>query len=279
VGGYKIKMSKNIYIGEILKNEEVTEDCFLLSVALHSSFADPQPGQFVMLRISGLSEPFLSRPFSIYSFVRNKQSCSIDILYNVVGKGTQILSGIINGTQVEVIGPLGNGFNIEEGKKNIVFVAGGMGVAPLKHLVTYLNNIEYSTPNSLFFYLGAQNASAVIGLEELVKYSCSVMVCTDDGSMGEKGLVTQIFQKDLKKYAPEDTIIFSCGPKEMLKSLAKILRGTKFNCQVSLEERMACGVGACLGCAVAVKSKKGATEYKRVCADGPVFDINKIVWK
>jgi dihydroorotate dehydrogenase electron transfer subunit len=105
------------------------------------------------------------------------------------------------------------------------------------------------------------------------------ITCTDDGSRGEKGLVTQILHKDLKKFAPEETMIYACGPKPMLKALAKILRKTKYSCQVSLEEKMACGVGACLGCAVQVKSKKSSPAYKRVCADGPVFDISEIVWK
>src|SRR4030043_256678 len=131
-------MAKNIYTGEILRNEELSVDCFWMQVALHSSFADPQPGQFVMIRISGLSDPFLARPFSIYSFTREKNSCAVELLYRVVGKGTQILAGLIKGSQVEIHGPLGGGFEIDEDIQNIVFIAGGMGGGPLSLLAEYL---------------------------------------------------------------------------------------------------------------------------------------------
>src|SRR5208337_4038445 len=103
-------MAANIYIGEILENEEIQEDCFLMKVKTAPSFENPLPGQFVMIRIAGLNDPFLSRPISIYSFSRGKNSCSIELLYRVVGKGTQILAGLIEGSQVEIHGPLGNGF-------------------------------------------------------------------------------------------------------------------------------------------------------------------------
>jgi len=103
-------------------------------------------------------------------------------------------------------------------------------------------------------------------------------VCTDDGTVGEKGFVTQIFKKDIRQFKPEDTSIFACGPRGMMKALAEVLNKSKFICQVSLEERMACGTGACMGCAVAIKDKEGAMSYKRVCSDGPVFDLNDIIW-
>ena len=119
----------------------------------------------------------------------------------------------------------------------------------------------------------------MVGLDKMKKLCRDITVCTDDGTLGEKGFVTQIFQKDMKKFSPDNTSIYACGPKEMLKSLAKILNKSKFNCQVSLEERMACGTGACMGCAVAVKDKKGALAYKRVCADGPVFNLADIIWE
>jgi dihydroorotate dehydrogenase electron transfer subunit len=272
-------MPKNIYVGEVLKNEEVAQDCFLMSVALHSTFADPQPGQFVMVRISGISEPFLARPFSIYSFQRERNFCRVDLLYQVVGKGTQILAGLIKATQVEIIGHLGNGFEIPQSAQNLVLVAGGMGVAPLSFLAEYLDKKVCSALSKMHIYLGARNSEAIFGMDKIKNLSCTTVICTDDGSTGEKGFVTQLFQKDLKNYTPENTSIFACGPKDMLKALARTLRGTKYSCQVSLEERMACGVGACLGCAVAVKQAKSAIEYKRVCADGPVFNISEIVWK
>jgi dihydroorotate dehydrogenase electron transfer subunit len=272
-------MTKEIYIGEISGNEEIQEDCFLMKVKVASSFENPMPGQFVMIRIAGLNDPFLSRPISIYSFSREKNYCSIELLYSVVGKGTQILAGLIKGSQVEINGPQGNGFEISDVKKNIVFIAGGIGIAPLSLLIENLCRRSDCSPSAMTVYLGFQGASAVVGLDKLKKLCRNITVCTDNGTVGRKGLVTQIFQKDMKKFSSDNTSIYACGPKEMLKSLAKILNKSKFSCQVSLEERMACGTGACMGCAVAIKNQKGVFDYKRVCADGPVFNLQNIIWE
>lgn len=270
-------MAKNIYIGEISKNKEIQEDCFLMKVKVAASFETPLPGQFVMIRIAGLNDPFLSRPISIYSFSRRNNFCLIELLYRVVGKGTQIMAGLIEGSQVEINGPLGNGFEIQAVGKNVVFIAGGIGIAPLSLLI---ENLSRRFPSSLMtLYFGAQRETAVVGLDKPQKLCHDVNVCTDDGSLGEKNLVTQAFQKDMKKFLPANTSIYACGPRGMLLSLAKILNKGTFNCQVSLEERMACGTGACMGCAVAVKDKKNTLAYQRVCADGPVFNLRDIIWE
>jgi dihydroorotate dehydrogenase electron transfer subunit len=272
-------MLKNIFIGEIESNEEIQENCFLMKVILPASFADPQPGQFVMIRIFSLYEPLLARPISIYSFSRGADSCAIELLYSVVGKGTQILAGLINGSQVEILGPLGHGFEISTGKENIVFIAGGMGIAPLLLLAEHLCGDKCFSKSAMTFYLGAKRAADVVRLDKIKNLCHNVNVSTDDGSLGQKALVTDAFKKDIKKFAPANTVIYACGPKEMLKSLAKILNKSKFSCQVSLEERMACGIGACLGCAVAVRDSQEALTYKRVCADGPVFNLREVIWE
>jgi dihydroorotate dehydrogenase electron transfer subunit len=272
-------MTKDIYIGEISRNEEIQEDCFLMKVKLAPSFENPLPGQFVMIRIAGLNDPFLSRPISIYSFSHGRDCCTIELLYRVVGKGTQVLAGLIEGSQVEINGPLGNGFEIKSVKKNIVFISGGIGIAPLSLLIETLRQRADYSSSAMIMYPGFQNIFAIVGLDKMRDYCRDINVCTDDGTMGRKGLVTQIFQKDMKKFMPDNTSIFACGPKEMLKSLSKILNKNKYSCQVSLEERMACGTGACMGCAVAVKDKKGALAYKRVCAEGPVFNLADIIWE
>lgn len=271
-------MAKDIYIGEVSANEEIQHDYFLMKIALPAEFEDPLPGQFVMIRIAGLHDPFLSRPISIYSFSRRKSGCTAELLYRVVGKGTSILAGLMKGSQVEISGPLGWNYTIDPTKKNIVLIAGGIGIAPLSLLAQYLCKTACSHAEAMTFYLGVQTAEAVVGLDQLRKYCYRVVVCTDDGSLGEKSLVTTAFQKDMKKYGAEDTAFYACGPKPMLRSLSTIL-GEKYFCQVSLEERMACGVGACVGCAVAVKDEQGNKAYKRVCADGPVFDLKDVIWE
>jgi dihydroorotate dehydrogenase electron transfer subunit len=275
----RLKMAGNIYIGEILENEEIQEDYFLMKVKMAPLFENPSPGQFVMIRIAGLNDPFLSRPISIYAFSRGKNYCTMELLYRVMGKGTQILAGLIKGSQVEINGPLGNGFETRSVKKNIVFISGGIGIAPLALLMEGLRRRTDCSSSAMIIYPGFQSASAVVGLDKMQKFCRDIAVCTDDGTLGEKGLVTRIFQKDMKKFTPENTSIYACGPKAMLKALAKILNKNKFDCQVSLEERMACGTGACVACAVAVKDEKGALAYKRVCADGPVFNLADIIWE
>ncbi len=272
-------MAKNIYIGEILKNEGIRENYFLMKVKLPESFDDPKPGQFVMIRIAGLSEPFLGRPISIYSFRRSKSSAEIELLYRIVGKGTQILAGLIAGSQLEIHGPLGGAYAVFPEKENIVFIAGGIGVAPLSLLAQYLCKSVCIEPSRMSFYLGAQTAKEIVGLEKLSSLCYNMQICTDDGSKGRKLFVTQAFAEDIKKYDPVNTAVYACGPKGMLKALAGIIGKSEFHCQVSLEERMACGTGACMGCAVAIKDKSGDVAYRRICSDGPVFNLEEVIWE
>jgi len=271
-------MAGNVYIGEIITNDEIQDDCFLMKVRTSSLFETPQPGQFVMVRIAGLNDPFLSRPISVYAFMREANFCTVELLYRVVGKGTQIMAGLIEGSYLEINGPLGNGFETANLKENIILISGGIGIAPLSMLMESLRRTVRHSSAAIMMYTGFQNKAAVVGLDKMRGICRDVNVCTDDGTLGSKGFVTQHFQKDLKKWTPEKTSIFACGPREMLKALATILNKSKFHCQVSLEERMACGTGACMGCAVAVKDKEGAFAYKRVCADGPVFHLSDIIW-
>jgi len=271
-------MAKDLYIGEILSNEEVQPKNFLMKIALPSSFADPLPGQFVMVRIAGLSEPFLGRPISVYSWRRRRSSAEIELLYRLAGKGTQIMAGLIGGSQLAIHGPLGCSYEVFPEKENIVFIAGGIGVAPLALLAQYLCKDVGHPPEQMNFYLGAQTSGSILGLDRLSKLCDNIHVCTDDGTLGRKSLVTQAFQKDMKKYHPGQTAVYACGPKAMLRALAGILKPAGFQCQVSLEERMACGTGACMGCAVAIKNQAEEFAYKRVCKDGPVFNLQDIIW-
>jgi dihydroorotate dehydrogenase electron transfer subunit len=189
------------------------------------------------------------------------------------------MAGLIKNSQVEIHGPLGTPFAIFPAKEKIVFIAGGIGVAPLSLLAHHLcKNVCYDK-SQMTFYLGAQTAEAIIGLDRLKKLCYDIHIYTDDGTLGGKSLVKQAFQKDIKKYQPENTVIYACGPNGMLSVLAKMLKSKKYNCQVSLEERMACGTGACMGCAVAIRDNNGALAYKRVCSDGPVFNLQEVIWE
>jgi len=271
-------MTGKVSIGEISSNEEVQPDYFLMKVILPGDFNHPLPGNFVMIRVAGLNEPFLGRPISIYSFGQGrKSSCYIELLYRAVGKGTRILAGLIKGSLVEIHGPLGGGFPILPEKKKVVFIAGGIGVAPLSMLAYHLCKTRIIASSSKVFYLGAKSADAIVGFDRLSKLCYEIIICTDDGTLGQKAMVTQAFQNDWKKYNPMETVVYACGPQGMLRSLVSMLKGKGYTGYVSMEERMACGTGACLGCAVATRDDGGEFFYKRVCNDGPVFNINEVV--
>jgi dihydroorotate dehydrogenase electron transfer subunit len=204
----------------------------------------------------------------------------------VAGRGTKILSCSRTGDELSILGPLGRGFTLPTGIRRIIFIAGGVGVAPLAFLLH--SGVLSSAPEPGMkknFYLGARSAELLAGLERLESF-CELGICTDDGSRGYHGPVTAMFENDLAPllkhdigwYDPEETMIYACGPTAMIRAVGRLLYESQIRCQVSLEERMACGLGACLGCAVAVRGEDGKREYRRVCKDGPVFDLREIVF-
>jgi len=224
-----------------------------------------QPGQFVNIKVSDGFEPLLRRPVSIHRV----KGAKVKLFYEVVGAGTRVLSTRKPGEFLDIIGPLGNGFDyrgsakVKAGKN--ILIAGGMGVAPLVFLA---EKVRLSKPLVL---LGARTKKLILCAREFKTLGCGVQLATDDGSAGFKGKVT-----DLLKIILTQTRIsglFSCGPRGMLRAVSEIARENKINAQLSLEEHMACGIGACLGCVV---STKGG--YRRVCKDGPVFSSQELTW-
>jgi len=215
------------------------------------------PGQFVHIRTSEMPYPLLRRPFSICR-VKGKE---FQILFKKKGEGTELLSCAQPGQSFDIIGPIGTGFRIYD--KPSVLVAGGMGIAPLYFLAEH---IKEKGEKILFFY-GARSEQDLILSHEIALITSELKIATEDGSVGEKGLVTDLASPWL---TPEYSI-FACGPEPMLKALQTMLEQKGLNAQFSLENRMACGVGACMGCAV--ETDRG---FERVCVDGPVFFSEKI---
>jgi dihydroorotate dehydrogenase electron transfer subunit len=262
--------------GQVIRNVEVAPDHFRLTLRLSSSFATPYPGHFVMIRESDHREPLLPRPLSVYGFHREGGYAVLDLLYRVVGRGTSLFSRLRSMSSLTVLGPLGRGFTVDRDVRKVILVAGGVGVAPL----TFLLHESYSRTNAsgktqTTAYVGARTAELLTGLDRLDGF-CDIRVATNDGSAGHQGLVTDLLRCNMDGYAPEETLIYGCGPAAMIRSLGLLVRKTAIPCQVSLEERMACGIGACLGCAVAITDSKGKSDYQRVCHDGPVFNIREI---
>lgn len=265
-------------IGQVLQNRGVAPGHFLLTLRLPLSFSTPAPGQFVMIRDPDRSEPLLPRPISVYGFQREADHATLELLCRVAGRGTALFSRLAPGRIVTVLGPLGRGFTIDPDVQRLVLVGGGIGAAPLALLVK-----EGALPDGcsgkgkITAYLGAATAELLTGLGRLRGF-CDLRTATDDGSSGYHGTITGLLATELTEYDATKTLVLACGPQAMIHSLARLLEGTRIRCQVSLEERMACGLGACLGCAVAIREGEGRTAYRRVCHDGPVFDLGEILW-
>jgi dihydroorotate dehydrogenase electron transfer subunit len=293
----------------ILENTALNKYFRLLTIDAGRSMLNaqriPVPGQFYMLQAGDTYDPLLKRPFSIFK-TEQKSACkrqassvkrhmTLSFLYRIRGKGTLSLSRLKSGDIINVIGPLGNSYPEPYG--DFIAVAGGIGIASLFPLLEKYKNRAY------LFY-GARNKEELVMLNEVKALSKEIFIATDDGSEGQKGLVTDLLKDffDASQIPPFPPLlkggegglpIYACGSTPMLKELFKLV--TRYSlpckCYVSLEEHMACGVGACLGCVTKVRRqassvkrqasvvKKSDWIYERVCKEGPVFEIEDIVWE
>lgn len=268
-----------------------------------------------MLKISEGNSPLLRRPFSVYRSDPNQQgekgkSSNFFILYKKVGKGTQKMTEFEEGQRVDMIGPLGNGFTLPPlpSSRNIILVGGGVGIASLFSIAERLTHsrtpspsfqdevkkgrsgstlrrlspsrqrVEGLTSSKIQVFIGAKTRNDLICVEDFRKLNLHSFAATEDGSLGFKGTVVDLFLHESLKFRKESlNYVYSCGPFEMMRELARVLRSERFLCQVSLEARMACGFGACWGCVVKTRDTK--TPYQRVCKEGPVFNLKNIVWE
>ena len=245
--------------GKILSNKKIAPGYCLLRIRLSRSMGAVRPGQFVMMKIPG-GEVFLRRPFSIYEY----QQRILTIMYKVVGKGTEQLSNAPKGTSVLTLGPLGRWFTVNRSAAPVV-VAGGIGLAGMYALIKKLQD---KAP--IFF--GCSSKDEIALLKDAMRFH--PFIATLDGSYGFKGNVVQLFNKHLKGLNGKNVEIFTCGPENMVKNLKKLIEPHRISCQVLLEERMACGLGLCFGCAI--KTTDAQEPYKRACKEGPVFDLWEI---
>ncbi len=261
-------MARLQYIEDALvqSNERVNQDTFEIVVHSPQISKIAKPGQFVMVSCAKTGRsPLLRRPISIYDI--NGENFSL--LYKVVGSGTEIMSEMSIGDTVSMLGPLGAGFNIAKTKHHCL-VGGGIGIAPLLYLARI---IRQSTPDSKITILeGARNSSELLIQDKFQPFG-EMLVSTDDGSEGHHGFVTEL----LDRLSTEDMTVYTCGPNPMMEGVAAIARKHNWDCQVSMETHMACGMGACLGCSfLRAGEHDGVEKYVHVCKDGPVFNAEEI---
>jgi dihydroorotate dehydrogenase electron transfer subunit len=225
-----------------------------------------------MVRFPQQIDPLLPRPFSIHRLIKQAGvTTGLELLYKVVGKGTQALSLRQPGDHLSLTGPLGRGFAVPVDVAHIKIVAGGIGVAPMIFFLDYLIEHKHDLAGVEVF-LGGRSKADLLCLDEFAALGVPVHMTTDDGSSGNQCLVTDPLEIAVVEKRPD--IIFACGPMEMLACVAGIADKHGVACQVSIETMMACGMGACLGCAVA--GRKSSDKYLHACLNGPVFDIREL---
>ncbi len=252
---------------ELVAKQQLKSDIFKFTIKSEKMVNQSKPGQFLEIRVTDTIEPFLRRPISIHSI--NKEDNSIEFIFQVKGKGTEILATKEVGTLIDIIGPLGqSGFTFEK-YNNIAIIGGGIGTFPLYELAKQVKQSKKTTN----IYLGFRNKDFVVLEEEFKLVADKLIVATDDGSYGANGFVIDFMKEDIKKNGID--CIFACGPLPMLKSVQAYAKENNIACQISLEEKMGCGIGACIGCAVKYKTEKEDT-FKRVCKEGPVFKATEV---
>lgn len=244
---------------ELTKKEKLSEQVYDFTVFCPEMAEKTQPGQFLHILCGG--DAYLRRPISVCEVIDKK---SIRFIFRVIGKGTDALSEKNVGDKLDILGPLGNGFRVNGGEGRVLLVGGGIGIFPLLELAK-----KFGKRASVL--LGFKTEAEVMLTDEFAKYAENVFVATDDGSCGYKGLVTDL----LKNIASSNDVsgIYICGPTPMMRAAAAVAGEHGIYAEVSLEERMGCGVGACVTCACTI-----AGQRKRVCKDGPVFIASEVEW-
>ena len=254
---------------KLIKKEQLKSDIFKYSVEAPEIVKDAKQGQFIEIRVSDNVEPFLRRPISIHNM--DKENGILEFIFQVKGKGTKILSQKEEGDFIDIIGPLGHGTFEYNNFQNIAIIGGGIGVFPLYELAKNAKN----DGKNVNIYLGFRNKDFVVLEDEFKELANELILTTDDGSYSEKGFAIDFLKKDVEDGKID--CIFACGPLPMLKAVRNYAIEKNIPCQISLEEKMGCGLGVCLGCAVkTAESSSEKPEYVHVCKAGPVFEAKDV---
>lgn len=244
----------------VLENVKVSHAFYRLTFRSKAMAKDARAGHFVQMRVVDCFDPFLPRPMSIAG-VRGDL---VDILYIVAGRGTRLMANVVAGAEMSCWGPLGKPFTRRSGK-HLIFVAGGVGIAPLIFLA--------STQPADSFLFGVRTKDDLLPSPEFSVEASRLLFSSNDGSIGEKGYITQVFERLIEKADAKNTFVYTCGPNPMMEKVVRAAKGKGIPGEASLEETMACGVGACLGCVV--DTKRGRLT---VCHDGPVIPFEALSW-
>lgn len=286
-----IQMNSNIVI-----NEQISQDCWRIVLEAPPIASKVEPGQFINVKIGVANGPLFRRPFSVFRRVKLRGgTLGIELIYKVVGRGTHLMTELRKGDVLDVIGPLGRGFEWRRDKRAHVLLGGGIGSSTLFMLGGEISKGTKEYGIQLHILLGAETQKTLILEKEFSALNGEVLVSTDDGTYGYHGLITEM----LKSYIndgkiPSDCAIYACGPESMFKALVPICRQHGIPAQISIERHMMCGIGACLTCVCKVDKKSVLKHrdlksfhiqfvpdrdfgYALVCKDGPVFDMDEVI--
>ncbi len=261
-------MSEQVY-AELVKKEQLKPDIYKFSVKAPNIVKESKPGNFIEIRVTETTVPFLRRPISIYNL--DKENGILEFIFQVKGNGTEILAQKEVGKLIDIIGPIGYGTFQYETYQNIAIIGGGIGIFPLYELA----KCATAEHKNVSTYLGFRSKDFVMLEKEFEEVSNKMVITTDDGSYAKKGFAIEYLEEEIQ--TGKIDAIFACGPLPMLKAIQKLVSSKEIPCQISLEEKMACGLGVCLGCAVkTAKSPADKPEYWHVCKAGPVFNSKDV---
>lgn len=263
----------------VVENQEISSGYFRMKILAPEFGRMVKPGQFVMVKVRQLNDPFLRRPFCVFriGFLPPESDGLppreyLELVFKVVGRGTEILATLKTGDRIAILGPLGNGFDLDSIGEDLLLVAGGIGVAPL-----YMLGEACAKKKKVRLLLGGRTRDDILAVTDFERLGIETYVSTDDGTLGEKGLVTEVLAQTLADGAPSAVAV--CGPMAMISVVQTICRKQQVPLQVSLEALMACGVGACLGCMVkGAGHSEAEPRLLTVCKNGPVFRDVDIDW-
>jgi dihydroorotate dehydrogenase electron transfer subunit len=245
------------------------------------------PGQFLMLRLAGWNDPLLGRPLAVYNTVDDDSGTpsAIDVVYLTLGKMTRRLAKCSSHEEIDIWGPLGNGFP-PRATDHLIMVAGGIGQTPFLALgQEYLGLRSFGEPRRqvaraarVSLCYGVRTAELAAGIPDFEAAGVEVRLSSDDGSIGHHGLVTDVLSKMLDETLGESRLVVCCGPEPMMHAVGRQCERSNVDCLVSLETPMACGIGICFSCVTKVRQPEGGWDYKRTCVEGPIFEARKIEW-
>jgi len=268
----------------VVENTAVARDTFRVRLACPEIARRITPGQFVMLRLANCNDPLLGRPLAVYNVAADGAGKPhfLDVVYLVVGKMTRLLPEFSAGSRLEIWGPLGNGFPITP-TEHLVMVAGGIGQTPFLALAReYLGRQVFGDPprqvaraRKVTLCYGAKSREHLACVDDFRQSGVAVQISTDDGSLGHRGLVTELIPAVVERSAWPCRIV-CCGPEPMMEATAAVAERLGLPCQVSLESPMACGLGICFSCVKKIRDAAGNWDYRRTCVEGPVFEAGDV---